>query len=116
MAILIPSSPTDGGWGQVGAEGMKYVAKELGIEPVIIEAATADLMKTEAEALAADGFNVIFGHGGQYASPFDEISDAVILTPYLLLRAVILLRIIRCLWALLWSPINLYSRCNRRPA
>lgn len=75
VAILIPSSPTDGGWGQVGADGLKYVAKELGIEPVIIEAATADLMKTEAEALAADGFNVIFGHGGQYASPFDEISD-----------------------------------------
>jgi len=75
VAILIPSSPTDGGWGQVGSEGMKYVANALGIEPVIIEAATADLMKTEAEALAADGFTVIFGHGGQYASPFDEISD-----------------------------------------
>jgi basic membrane protein A len=75
VAILIPSSPTDGGFGQAGADGLKYVAEELGIEPVIIEAATADLMKTEAEALAADGFNVIFGHGGQYASPFDEISD-----------------------------------------
>jgi basic membrane protein A len=76
VAILIPSSPTDGGWGQVGAEGMKHVAKELGIEPVIIEAATADLMKTEAEALAADGFHVVFGHGGQYAAPFDEIAGS----------------------------------------
>ena len=73
-AVLIPSSPTDGGWGQVGAEGMKYAAKELGIEPVIIEAGTADLMKSEAEALAAEGFHVVFGHGGQYAAPFDEIA------------------------------------------
>lgn len=74
VAILIPSSPTDGGWGQVGATGLRYVAEQLGIEPVIVEAATADLMREEAEALAADGFDVIFGHGGQYASPFAEIS------------------------------------------
>jgi basic membrane protein A len=32
-------------------------------------------MKAEAEALASDGFHVIFGHGGQYASPFGEIAD-----------------------------------------
>ena len=101
MAILIPSSPTDGGWGQVGADGLKYVAKELGIRQ-LCEAATADLMKTEAEALAADGFNVIFGHGGRYASPFDEISDDYPDT-YLLPQAVILLRIIKCRWKLLWS-------------
>ncbi len=74
VAILIPSSPTDGGWGQVGATGLTYVAEQLGIDPVIVEAGTADLMREEAEALAADGFDVIFGHGGQYASPFSEIS------------------------------------------
>lgn len=74
VAILIPSSPTDGGWGQVGADGLRYVAEGLGIEPVIVEAGTADLMREEAEALAAEGYDVIFGHGGQYASPFGEIS------------------------------------------
>ena len=75
IAILLPSSPTDGGWGQIGAEGLKYAAEQLNTEPIIIEAATADLMKSEAEALAADGVDIIFGHGGQYASPFSEISD-----------------------------------------
>jgi basic membrane lipoprotein Med (substrate-binding protein (PBP1-ABC) superfamily) len=75
VAVLIPSTPTDGGWGQVGAEGLKYVAEKLGTEPVIIEAATADVMKSEAEALAADGFDIVYGHGGQYASPFAEIAD-----------------------------------------
>lgn len=74
VAVLLPSSPTDGGWGQVGATGLKEAGRQFGFKPVIIEAATADLMKREAESLAQDGFQIIFGHGGQYASPFAEIS------------------------------------------
>jgi basic membrane lipoprotein Med (substrate-binding protein (PBP1-ABC) superfamily) len=74
VAVLLPSSPTDGGWGQVGATGLKEAGQQFGFKPVIIEAATADLMKREAESLAQDGFQIIFGHGGQYASPFAEIS------------------------------------------
>ncbi len=74
IAVLLPSSPTDGGWGQVGASGLKVAAEAYGFEPVIIEARTADLMKVEAETLAQEGFNIIFGHGGQYASPFSEIA------------------------------------------
>lgn len=74
IAVLLPSSPTDGGWGQVGSSGLINAGKEFGFEPVIIEAGTADLMKVEAETLAQEGFNIIFGHGGQYASPFKEIS------------------------------------------
>jgi basic membrane protein A and related proteins len=74
VAVILPSSPTDGGWGQVGATGLKLAANQFGFEPVIVEAGTADLMKREAEALAQEGFHLIFGHGGQYASPFSEIS------------------------------------------
>ena len=74
VAVILPSSPTDGGWGQVGADGLKNAADIYGFEPVIVEAATADLMKREAEALAQEGFHLIFGHGGQYAQPFSEIS------------------------------------------
>jgi len=76
VAVILPSSPTDGGWGQVGADGLKEAAKVFGFKPVIIEAGTADLMKREAESLAQEGYNIIFGHGGQYASPFGEISGA----------------------------------------
>lgn len=74
IAVLLPSSPNDGGWGQTGAESCQYVADQLGAEAAIIEAATADVMKSEAEALADDGYKIIFGHGGQYAAPFAEIS------------------------------------------
>lgn len=74
VAVILPSSPTDGGWGQVGANGLKAAAEVYGFTPVIVEAATADLMKREGEALAQEGFNIVFGHGGQYAMPFSEIS------------------------------------------
>ncbi|NCE65017.1 BMP family ABC transporter substrate-binding protein [Pseudoflavonifractor sp. 524-17] len=74
VATLVPGSPTDGGFCQLGAEATQAVANQLGCEITIIEAATADKMKSEAETLAEEGYNIIFGHGGQYASPFAEIS------------------------------------------
>lgn len=74
VATLVPGSPTDGGFCQLGAEATQAIKDELGCEIAIIEAATADKMKSEAETLAEEGYNIIFGHGGQYASPFAEIS------------------------------------------
>ena len=74
VATLVPGSVTDGGFCQLGAEATQAVADQLGCEVVTIEASTADKMKTEAEALAEEGYNIIFGHGGQYATPFAEIS------------------------------------------
>lgn len=74
LALLVPSSPTDGGWGQLGAEAIKEAEKKYGCKVSIVEAGTADKMKSEAEALAEEGYDIVFGHGGQYASPFAEIS------------------------------------------
>ena len=75
IAMLLPSSPTDGGWGQAGAAAINNAKQELGCKTAIVEAGTADLMKSEAENLAEEGYNIIFGHGGQYAAPFAEISS-----------------------------------------
>lgn len=74
VAVLVPGSPTDGGFCQLGAEAGHAIQTGLGCETTVIEAATADKIKSEAEALADEGFNIIFGHGGEYASPFAEIS------------------------------------------
>ena len=76
IAMLLPSSPSDGGWGQTGANALNNAKDTLGCEGVIVEAATADLMKSEAVALADEGFHIIFGHGGQYSAPFAEIASS----------------------------------------
>ena len=75
VALLIPGPPTDGAWCQGGAEALQAVQEDMGFKLSIVEAATADVMKSEAEALADDGYNFVFGHGGQYATPFAEIAD-----------------------------------------
>ena len=73
IAMLIPGSPTDGGYCQLGAEAAQAVGQEFGCEVAVIEAATADKIKSEAETLADEGYDIILGHGGEYASPFEEI-------------------------------------------
>lgn len=74
IAILLPSSQTDGGWGQLGAEAFQKAVDQYGCTGTIVEAGTADKMKTEAENLANEGYQIVFGHGGQYAKPFEEIN------------------------------------------
>lgn len=74
VAVLLPSSPTDGGWGQTGADAIKGVEDKFDCTVAIVEAPEADKMKSEAEALADEGYDIIFGHGAQYANPFSEIN------------------------------------------
>ena len=73
IGILIPGSPTDGGFCQQGAEaGAKL--EELGYQVSVVEAITAEEIKSEAENMAADGYQIVFGHGAQSTSPIAEIS------------------------------------------
>lgn len=75
IAVMVPGSPTDGGWCQQGAEAGQYLKDRYGYEVKIIEITNAESMKHEAENLAADGYHIIFGHGGQYTTPFSEIAQ-----------------------------------------
>lgn len=74
VALLVPDSITEEGWSKTGADAMEKVA-ELGCTTTIIEASTTDVMKSESEALADDGYNLIIGHGSQYEDAFAEICE-----------------------------------------
>ena len=73
VAILVPDSYTEPGWSQTGASGVQAIGKELNCTATIVEAASPDQMKTEAEALADEGYQLIIGHGNQYADAFNEV-------------------------------------------
>ncbi|WP_161844595.1 BMP family protein [Pseudoflavonifractor sp. 524-17] len=73
IGILIPGSPTDGGFCQQGAEA-GYALQDLGYQVDIVEAATAEEIKSESENMAADGYQIIFGHGAQCTTPMAEVS------------------------------------------
>lgn len=74
VAMLLPGSPTDGGYNQLGAESMKAIEEKFGYETTVLEVITAEGIKSESEKLAEDGYKIIMGHGAEYATPFGEIS------------------------------------------
>lgn len=74
LAIVLPGSITDGGWNQLGYQGMKKAAEKIGAEFVYVEkVAQAD----QAEALsefARQGCRVVAGHGGQFDAAIKQIA------------------------------------------
>lgn len=74
IGILIPGSPTDGGFSQQAAEAGVLLEKQFGCHVAVVEAATADAIKSEGETMAAEGYQIVFGHGGQCSTPLAEIS------------------------------------------
>ena len=75
IGVLIPGSPTDGGFSQQGSEAGKALETNHGCAVSVVEAATAETIRQEAENMAAEGYKIVFGHGGQCASPFAEICE-----------------------------------------
>lgn len=76
IAVLLSGSPTDGGFCQIGSEAGDAVQEALGLTEAVskVEVTGAEAIKEEAESMAADGYKIIFGHGGEYASPFAEVA------------------------------------------
>lgn len=74
IGILIPGSPTDGGFCQQAAEAGKQLEETYGYSVSVVEAATAETIRQEGENMAAEGYKIVFGHGGQCAAPLAEIS------------------------------------------
>ena len=74
IGILIPGSPTDGGFSQSAAEAGKKIEETYGYKVAVVEAADAETIKSEGETMAAEGYAIVFGHGGQCSSPLAEIS------------------------------------------
>lgn len=74
VALLVPSTITDGGWSQLAYEGLQMMEQELGVETSYVEAGNPGDMIESASQYAEENYNVIIGHGFQYSEPFSEIS------------------------------------------
>lgn len=75
IGILIPGSPTDGGFSQQAAEAGELLRQQFDCHVAVVEAGTADAIKSEGETMAAEGYQIVFGHGGQCSAPLAEIRD-----------------------------------------
>lgn len=74
IAVMLSGPPTDGGYCQQGKEAGDAVGAEFGITVNVIECTGAENVKAEAENMAAEGYKIIFGQGGEYATSFAEIA------------------------------------------
>ncbi len=73
IGVLIPGSPTNGGFCEQGANGADLI-RNMGYKVSLVEAVTAEEIKSEAENMASEGYKIVFGHGGQCDTPFSEVS------------------------------------------
>lgn len=74
LAIVLPGTITDGGWNQLGYEGVKRAGEELGIDVAYVEQVkNAD--QTEALTdFARQGYGLVVGHGGQFDAAIEQVA------------------------------------------
>ncbi|MEM8614564.1 MAG: BMP family protein [Cyanobacteria bacterium P01_H01_bin.105] len=74
LAIVLPGTITDGGWNQLGYEGVKRAGDELGIDVAYVEQVkNAD--QTEALTdFARQGYSLVVGHGGQFDAAIEQVA------------------------------------------
>lgn len=74
VAIILPGPVSDGGYNGAAAAGMKQAEEKYCIKSAISEnVSLADNVKV-IRGYAADGFDVIIGHGEHNQNPMDQVS------------------------------------------
>jgi basic membrane protein A len=74
VAMILPGPVSDGGYNAAAAAGMKQAEEKYCIESAISEnVPLADEAKV-TQGYAADGFDVIIGHGEHNQNPMDQVS------------------------------------------
>ena len=79
IAVMLSGPPTDGGYCQQGADGIRAIQEKYGLDDsqvsIIDSVTTAETARAEAENMAADGYKVVFGQGGEFATYFEEVAE-----------------------------------------
>ncbi len=75
MALILSGPANDQGWNAVAVGGLEAVAAEYGFETTIQE--NVDIAEQEAayRQLAADGYDIVIGHGYQYGESAVAVSS-----------------------------------------
>ena len=74
MALILSGPANDQGWNAVAVSGLEATAEKFGLETTIVE--NIDVASSEAayRQLAAEGWDIIIGHGYQYGEPAAIVS------------------------------------------
>lgn len=74
VAVLFPGVVTDQSWNQFGYEGLKLAAEECGLEIGYSENVSQDEQIEVLRNYAAEGYDIIIGHGGEYSDSIGMVA------------------------------------------
>ena len=74
VAVVFPGVVDDQSWNQFGFEGLKRAEEECGIEIAYSEDITPDEQVETFRNYAAEGYDIIIGHGGEYADSITQVA------------------------------------------
>lgn len=74
VAVLFPGVVSDQSWNQFGFEGLKKAEAECGAEIAYSENVFQDAQLETFRNYAAEGYNIIIGHGGEYAESLQTVA------------------------------------------
>ncbi|MFA6689620.1 MAG: BMP family protein [Sphaerochaetaceae bacterium] len=75
MALILSGPANDQGWNAVAVSGLEATAAKFGFKTTIME--NVDIASSEAafRQLAAEGYDIVIGHGYQYGEPAAAVSS-----------------------------------------
>lgn len=76
VALLLAGPENDEGWNQSAFEGLRRIREELSAETRKITARTRAEIELAMERAAAEGFDLVIGHGVEFNAPACKIADA----------------------------------------
>ena len=74
VAVAFPGVITDQSWNQFGYEGLQRAAEECGVEIAYSEDVFPDEQVEVFRNYAAEGYDVVLGHGGEYADAIAQVA------------------------------------------
>jgi basic membrane protein A len=84
VAALLPGPINDNGWNASAYEGLKLVEKELGAEIAYQESVPQSDFEESFRGYASQGYNVIIGHGFQFADAAKKVAKEFPNTTFLM--------------------------------
>jgi basic membrane protein A len=74
VAVLFPGVVTDDSWNQRGYEGLQQAENECNVEGAYTEEVAQDEQVEVMRTYAAEGYNIIIGHGGEYVDAAETVA------------------------------------------
>lgn len=75
VAVLFPGVVTDQSWNQFGYEGLVRAEEECGVEIAYSEEVSQDEQIEVLRNYAAEGYDIIIGHGGEYSDSIGMVGE-----------------------------------------